>query len=158
MSGTDFRKVVGPLRQTCRMLMCLRSKPSTWKTWCKGFHSPPPTGRPMPKESLSSGYLPQKLPLNFSAEYSVICCGTSFWSAGVSCPALCPPNPWGAEREENWALMLSSHCSATAKAVEHYQHCLSHKAKIQPHMGCCEDDWLRPSQTQYGTLQIISST
>jgi len=45
------------------------------------------------------------------------------------------------EREEEKALMSCKHCSAVAKALDCYQHCLPHKFKMQHCMGCSEENF-----------------
>ena len=68
----------------------------------------------------------------------------------VSCPSPAY-SLWGKERtewEKEKAWVLCEHCSGTAKTLVSYQHCFSHKSKVQPHTGCYEESWLHPSQIQ----------
>lgn len=45
------------------------------------------------------------------------------------------------------ALILCQPCWAMCKTLLRYQHCFSHKSNARCRAGCCEENWLHPSQT-----------
>ena len=111
--------------------------------WCKGNHSPPPTGRPRRSQFLSQRWLLQKpLLALFLAERDVWHGISLYWGIClvVSLPnLLCTPDlftagtEWGAEK----VLTLCRHCSAIAVTV-FYQRWFGHKSKTQHHTSCSE--------------------
>lgn len=103
---------------------------------------------------------PQFLLLSMTS-ISVEYCFGQFGSAVliVSLPKLLlTPSLLGVEYETEEVLKLYKHCSAIAKSVVSYEHCFGHQQKTQQPMGCYEESYLHPSQTQYDNLdQLMAS-
>lgn len=115
--------------------------------WCKGFHSPPPMSRAMPSWSPNTVHLPKKTLPHFlllnavlhGMHYPLGLLGSTVLADPIQAPSHSQTSQWETDWDENQGLMLCNHCSATAKTVMCYQHCFSHKFKMQPHMGCYND-------------------
>lgn len=102
----------------------------------KGYHSPRPTGGPVPSRAPSSGHPGSQLfsfflhPI-YTAEHDITWHGTSLWSAWVGCPSCVPSQPlaypqptcWGVKNRESLDAVQA--CSAIDKTLMHYQHCFS---------------------------------
>lgn len=80
------------------------------------------------------------------------------------CPSCVPPNllpnssllnakGQSEKQRKPWHSKL---CSATAKRLVCYQHCLSHKSKTQHYPGWCEESYFHPSQIQRNSWNKIS--
>lgn len=118
-----------------------------------------PTGRTVPHQFLSKIWLTSLNPFlsHFIAECDALSRGISVVSLGHlsgyapfshSCPDPRLFTGLGTERETEKALMQCMLCSATAKTLVCYRHCLDHRSKMQHYANCYEENYLRPTQIQ----------
>lgn len=134
--------------------------------WQTGNQSSALRSREIPRQSLSSsrcGASPHLLFLlslpQFLLQIIVLWCGVLLWPVQDICHA-CVSSQSAAHTKpvcwwvrQGWwrqsgtggnALALCKHCSAAGKAWVLYQHCFSHKSKIECQVGCYEQCSLQP--------------
>lgn len=92
----------------------------------------------------------EKLPPDFIADHDVTGVEYLFGQLDSAVPAASPPSLslifWG-YRVRTEPLMLGQPCWAMCRTLLCRQHYFSHKSYTQYQTGCCEENWLCPSQT-----------